>query len=346
MTTNELSSSVMPQGQRIVFIDLAKGICITLVVLYHVFGDLSGDIINMMTLFRMPLYFVLSGLFFKQYGGLWSFFKKKSNKLLIPFLLCYLFFNIPTTILFDLRNEISTPFLNLLWEDGFRPNLGINKAIWFLLCLFIVNIFFYIICLISKNIIVRILLSFACGITGWYLGITHVSLYLWIDTALTATPFFVMGYMMRNFGNILYKKISGIDYVLSGLCLVLLAGIYYYNKAHNEVLVNYIYNEYDVDVITVYLGGFIGTYLVLMFSKAVNHVPILSYIGKYSIVVLITHQAYRFFIRNILYQLGVPQESTFLNIAVFIFLMIIEIPTIKYGIKYLPVCFAQKDIWK
>lgn len=346
MATNKLPSSVMAQGQRIEFIDLAKGICITLVVLYHVFGDLSGDIINMMTLFRMPLYFVLSGLFFKQYSGLWSFFKKKANKLLIPFLLCYLFFNIPTTIWIELKEGVDTSILGILWEDGFRPNLGINKPIWFLLCLFIVNIIFYIICMVSKNIMVRIFLSFACGITGWYLGITHTSLYLWIDTALTATPFFVMGYMMRNYGNILHKKISAIDYVLSGLCLVLLVGIYYFNKTHNEILVNYIYNEYDVDVITVYLGGFVGTYLVLMFSKAVNNVPILSYIGKYSIVVLITHQAYRFFIRNILYQFGVPQESTFLNLSVFIFLMIIEIPTIKYGIKYLPVCFAQKDIWK
>ena len=71
-----------------------------------------------------------------------------------------------------------------------------------------------------------------------------------------------------------------------------------------------------------------------------------SYIGKYSIVVLITHQAYRFFIRNILYQMEIPQDSNFLNLFVFIILMLIELPTIKYGIKYLPVCFAQKDLWK
>ena len=65
MKQNEVVLTVESRGQRIIFIDLAKGICITLVVLYHVFGDLSGDVINMMTLFRMPLYFVLSGLFFK-----------------------------------------------------------------------------------------------------------------------------------------------------------------------------------------------------------------------------------------------------------------------------------------
>lgn len=66
--------------KRIEYIDLAKGICIMLVVLLHVFGDMSGTVIKIMNLFRMPLYFVLSGLFFKQYEGFYSFLKKKTNK--------------------------------------------------------------------------------------------------------------------------------------------------------------------------------------------------------------------------------------------------------------------------
>ena len=334
------------KGQRIVFIDLAKGICITLVVLYHVYGDMSGDVINMMTLFRMPLYFVLSGLFFKPYDGFFSFFKKKTNKLLIPFLLCLVFFNIPTTFLVDIINGDHSPIANLLWEDGYRPNLGINKAIWFLFCLFLINIIFYIIFMVSKNYVYLCFLSFICGFSGWYIGFSHISLPIWIDTALTAIPFFLMGYMMRHNGNILYKKISCSDYVICGICLLLLIIIYYYNKFQNTVIVNYIYNEYDANIISVYLGGFVGTYLVPILSKIVSYIPILSYIGKYSIVVLITHQAYRFFIRNILYQMEIPQDSNFLNLFVFIILMLIELPTIKYGIKYLPVCFAQKDLWK
>ena len=76
--------------KRIEYIDLAKGICIMLVVLLHVFGDMSGTVIKIMNLFRMPLYFVLSGLFFKQYEGFYSFLKKKTNKLLIPFLFTFI----------------------------------------------------------------------------------------------------------------------------------------------------------------------------------------------------------------------------------------------------------------
>ena len=200
--------------------------------------------------------------------------------------------------------------------------------------------------MISKNIIIRIALSFACGVTGWYLGVSDVSLYAWIDSALTATPFFVMSYIMRHYGTILYNKMSAFDYAIGALCLVLLIGIYYYNKSFNEVYIKYMYNRYDVNILTIYFGGIIGTYFILMLSKAFTHIPVLSYIGRYSVVILITHQAYIFFIRNILYQLSLPQDNAYLNFSIFVFLLLIELPTIKYGIKYLPVCFAQKDLWK
>ena len=58
--------SVMTTTKRIEFIDLAKGICIILVVMGHcgVSHDIPGY-----EMVRMPLYFILSGLSFKDYGG-------------------------------------------------------------------------------------------------------------------------------------------------------------------------------------------------------------------------------------------------------------------------------------
>ena len=72
---------------RIEFVDLAKGVCILLVVLGHVGINLTT--IGLENL-RMPLYFMLSGLFFKNYGGGKYFFIKKVNKILIPFIFFYL----------------------------------------------------------------------------------------------------------------------------------------------------------------------------------------------------------------------------------------------------------------
>ena len=149
--------------KRIKFVDLAKGICIMLVVLLHVFGDMSGVIIKIMNLFRMPLYFVLSGLFFKTYDGLIPFFKKKTNKLLIPFFFVFFFVVVPTTILLHVKTGTDITWRIVFLDDNGKLNLGIDGTMWFLLCLFFVNIFFYIIFLLSKcNLMTIIILSSLC----------------------------------------------------------------------------------------------------------------------------------------------------------------------------------------
>ena len=80
--------STTKQTQRIDFIDLAKGICIFLVVIGHCGApiDIPGY-----GIVRMPLYFILSGLFFKTYGGgkMPNYQKDKQNtNTLFVFLSC------------------------------------------------------------------------------------------------------------------------------------------------------------------------------------------------------------------------------------------------------------------
>lgn len=84
-------------GQRIDYIDLAKGFCIIFVVMNHVSDYYKLDlwINDFITAFRMPLYYFLSGVFFKTYNGFSNFLKKKTNKLLIPFVFFYLVTSLP-----------------------------------------------------------------------------------------------------------------------------------------------------------------------------------------------------------------------------------------------------------
>ena len=69
--------------KRIEFIDLAKGICILLIILGHtgVAVDYPG-----LTALRTPLYLTLSGLFFKDYGSFKELLKRKTNRVFIPFI--------------------------------------------------------------------------------------------------------------------------------------------------------------------------------------------------------------------------------------------------------------------
>ena len=218
-------------NKRVEFVDLAKGICISLVVLLHVFGDLSGTVIKIMNLFRMPLYFVLSGLFFKTYDGLFPFLKKKTNKLLIPFLFTFVLVIIPADLLLHLKEGSDITFNNLFWGRFGKLNLGINGAAWFLLCLFFVNVYFYLIFLVTRKSIVGIsVLSCACGIVGYLMGSLRYWLPLWLDSSLTALPFFLMGYVMRNYGNILYEALSKKHIMTFTLSLLLLLVVYYVDE--------------------------------------------------------------------------------------------------------------------
>ncbi len=88
------------------FIDLAKGICILLVIGLHT--GAMPDSLAWLGMIRMPLYFVLSGLFFKDYGNFRGSGVRKVNKLLIPFV----FFTLPMGL------------ISILWKTIF---MGISR---------------------------------------------------------------------------------------------------------------------------------------------------------------------------------------------------------------------------
>ncbi|GLS28009.1 acyltransferase family protein [Marinibactrum halimedae] len=72
-------------SQRVVLIDIAKGISIGLVVLGHVEIFRVSPLNDAMSLFRMPLFFFLSGVFFSIAYTPRQFFLKKSDELLKPY---------------------------------------------------------------------------------------------------------------------------------------------------------------------------------------------------------------------------------------------------------------------
>lgn len=68
------------ESKRIEYIDLMKGICIVLIILMHCDIKSSNERLNdMLADFRVPLYFFLSGLFFKEYDGFIDFCIRKNK---------------------------------------------------------------------------------------------------------------------------------------------------------------------------------------------------------------------------------------------------------------------------
>lgn len=334
---------------RLQWVDTAKGICILLVVYSHVYMGDHPTFIHFQDYFRMPLYFLLSGLFFKTYDSFQSFIIKKTNKLLIPFIFAYVVISIPVTFYINHRIGLPVTFPNDFWEiERWRLLCKGNATLWFLFCLFVLNVSFYaIFSICSRKIWALVLCCTFIGMVSFHLESHGIYIPMWGDAALTALPFFLFGYLLRHYSKILYEPFGRKHWIVLVCSFAALIAIYLYNSKCMSLGVELIHgdNHFTVDSLSMYIGGLCGTLFILMLAKRFNHIPFVSYIGRYSIVVLITHFVMIYFMRVLLYHF--PFDTTYLHAIMFgIFLMVVllEIPTIRFCIKYLPHVFAQKDL--
>lgn len=335
--------------ERIEFIDLAKGFCIILVVMHHIQVSLHVNlpIDNFQQIFRMPLYFFLSGLFFKTYENFGGFIKRKTNKLLIPFF----FFFLVTSILLP---YIASNFLNYKITDAENLGIGslwsfiyperfVNTPIWFLWGLFVLNIIFYMVFLFSERLYkyklaVLVSGSLFIGIMGYTLGRFNINLPAFIDSAMTAMPFYCAGFLINKFTNML--RPNAFDKYM--ILIVLLCGVVAWISSYGGV--HYMRNTYDISIFFLYIGGIAGTLMIVYFAKLFKYIPCISYWGRYSIIVLVTHQP---LIR--LYSSVVKcffKEDIVVLFVTLVMMMMSYLIIIPFMKRFFPYVTAQKDLIK
>lgn len=328
--------------ERIGYIDLAKGICILLVVLDHVANEgyfWSGNypLNEVFDQMRMPLYFILSGLFFKDYpGGLWEFLIRKTNKILVPYLFFILLFRAITWLVQN-HTDFASTGVNIA---------GIWGPLWFLRCLFFMNIIFAVAYyathrLLRMSVGREILLGICMlgvGLIGYHVGNWHLN----FGTALTCMPLFWSGYFMNKKLHLLGKNFKW-GWALS-ISVLLFAMIHYLYMGDN-----YFYsNTYSSPLPLLYVSGLAGSVAILLLSSIIRRLPIISYVGRYSIIMLCTHQviitllvAARHFLPKMYQQTGIVQSIIF-----FTFTVGTSILCCWFLKKYLPWFTAQKDLIK
>ena len=129
-----------------------------MVVLYHICIHLHDRpyAIRLLPVFLMPLFFFLSGLFFKEYESFGGFLLRKVNKVLIPFAFFYIVtsFALPNILNFFGFAVSHTQSLGIsgLWAFITEEQFA-NNPIWFLWALFLMNIYFYVILVLTKRLI-------------------------------------------------------------------------------------------------------------------------------------------------------------------------------------------------
>lgn len=330
----------MINSNRIEYIDLAKGLCIILVVLNHVAEYMQIDYIFSCQIrsFRMPLYFILSGLFFKRYKSFKEFTLKKINKLLIPFFFFFLFTSIlPATI-----HHKSTLFSEFYYF--FLNGPIYNYAIWFLLCLFETNLFFYILFLFSECItkkhsdLMTIILTLVIGLFGILLSVLHIKTPLYLATVCTVLPFFGFGWWLKHHTTFLQSPFlvkRDIPLIVFYIIIVLLFA----------APVDYSTNTISHKAIyTAHICGIAGTLFVLIIAKFIKYCPFISYWGRYSIMILCSHLLFISFLSIVIVSFNLPPILSF--IITFALTMVLCHLTIPFMRRFLPYVTAQKDVIK
>lgn len=240
-------------SKRIEWIDVAKGICIVLMVVGHT--RLPSIISNWIWSFHMPFFFFISGMTFKvgNYKSLNFFLYRKLRTLLVPFFV----FSI-LVIGISGSYEVNT------FKDRFLEVLvhgwgGI--ALWFVPILFLAELLYYIFYhLLSRNkkFFVVILIVFAY--LSYWLSEVHLLLPWAISSVFLAVSFLGLGNKLADFILNVWTDKSvkkTFSFLFISFCIGgLIAQFYHLDMCYNII----------TSLIPVYIGAILGILFIIQLS--------------------------------------------------------------------------------
>ncbi|EDP60791.1 acyltransferase family protein [Vibrio sp. AND4] len=322
---------------RIGHIDVAKGISITLVVLLH--SRLSHhfeEALMPMSLFRMPLFFFLSGVFFSYSQPATSFVLKKGEALLKPYFLVLLtawlvssWFN-QDLLLWQLKGIFYANGHTIEWTP-----------LWFLPHLFAVHCFVYFLFRFGKFGVLPHFLQWLCVGGMFVVGLFILQLFWQIefvtferafylqglpyslDLLLVTSAFFIAGYQLKTVVCAFKPSLP-----LAIACVLVFSFVIYFTDAH----IDFNYRKF-VAPSAALLAATAGIYLVLAFSWWIVHfklgVGVLRTLGSASLYILLFH----YWIDHALYDLGKGRfYNNLLVLSCITFMASLALPlVIKWG---------------
>ncbi len=271
--------------KRIHWIDAAKGLGIILVIMSH--APMNPELRAFLFAFHMPLFFYLSGVVFKpSRQAPLTFVKKKARGLLLPYFIFSAITYVTWFVLF--RHLPFTPGENV---DPIHPFTGIflstpenyqltyNPAIWFLTCLFLVELLFFFYYRLSRGKWIGLFLLTA-AILGY--GSTFLQFAIpWNGfVALTAVVFYGLGFLTKTFWKTYsWKIVAPITVSFFSLMYIIQSFNERIDMRGNILGEAYLF----------YPAAILGMIAFLMLIQKLQHTKGLLYLGSNSIIVLLVH---------------------------------------------------------
>ena len=318
----------MATKQRIAYLDFIKGVCITLLVSFHV--QPTGHELHQT--FLMPIFFFLSGLNFKTYANFNDFLRRKVNTLIVPFI----FFIIIGTIYYFSRNLLLSHFDvgQAFCKMPLNP-VANNTPMWFLLVLFMANIIYYGLCLFCPRWL-TIVLTLALGIVGFLIASNGYVIEPYIDMTFVALPFFMLGNEASKCGILTYRPP-----ILATLTLLAATILWVYC---DTPIINMLQRDYPSALLLFVMTPMVIFSLFFVCQHVKRSIPLISFWGRYSLIVLGSHYFLIGWLRIIANKFYGNNE-TYVWLSVLVVTMILEIPIIYFLKKYFPRFTALKEFF-
>ncbi len=330
-------------SKNILWVDIAKFIAMFLVVFEHVvlafkLNDTSyiAYFRNVVVTFHMPLFFLISGYLYKQKSRIENY-EKILWALVIPYFI-YQFLYLPMKLgYYNLYEHIPFGIASIkcfvgillgdnLGTEGSKYALSVCPAMWFVMVMIQLRFIFAHVNMTVKNLSLITLFSF---LVLTFLKLANIDLYFCLDNTLYAIPYFVFGYCFKNHFNInieLSKKSKFILFIaLIGLlqcCLIL-------RHTYNTLLLQY-------------SCGFVGSFIVIIFSQLFNHSNnFVNVIAKNTLFLIFFQSVFLFITKWVkLYDITAFMPKTY---ELFLFVILYSI--LIYVVSYFVILLIQKLNW-
>ncbi len=290
--------------------NVAKAFGICLVVLGHSFTETSNSPIRAFVyLFHVPLFFIISGFFFKEdyLSTPKNFILGRLRRLWVPFLLWSVPFILLHNIFFKLDiyspkvtfrgasvpyYSIADIFVRLAKLIFFQESEQLLGGFWFLPCLFFTAIIFFVFSFISSKLKksyalpVLCVLGFILGNFMFYKNIRFPFIPYDFRLFFIITFLFLIGFLYKK-----YEHLVPINSYFSLLCLLLL--VFVLTIGHYKIdSINNTVGYLPKAILYLVFTPILGTYITLYLSKMISRYRIadfFDYIGRNTITILALH---------------------------------------------------------
>lgn len=273
VTRMNQTNVVSTNYKRVGWIDTFRGISMLLVIIGHMYGY-NAIVGRFIYLFHVPAFFFLSGYLFKSNKSYSELLLSRVRMLLIPF------FAFGLTVIFSdyILHSLSGRPYDLLWQIRCMmiQLRGEDNRIWFLPCLFLAEVFFYIVIKYKSGMVVLSIALIISWINALYL---NIDIPWYPDTAVIGSSIMFIGYKAKKYEELLDKK----KLIIIVCSVAIIVFVFLYNIYMN-IYVDMVNNQYGNPIF--FYSGVIAGCALLYYIAHIFDFRILRYIGKNTITFL------------------------------------------------------------